>query len=361
MEYPIRILCVFSLLDRGGAENMCMNIYRNIDRDKVQFDFVKHLDRKGDFEEEIIDLGGKIYQAPRFNMANYYQYVRWWKNHFDSHPEHKIVHAHFFTISPIYLQVAKRKGRITINHIHGTTAGGGIKDFIARHSNRVADYKFACSDSAGKWGYGNEDYRVIRNALDIKRFVFRQEIRSFIREKLGIEDAFVLGTVANYTSVKNPFVLIQICAKVFEQNPRARLLWVGSGPMEKEIKEEIARQKLGEKIILLGNRDDVPDILQAMDVFLLPSKSEGLPVSVVEAQTAGLVCICSDAVTKEVDITGLCSFIAVEKTDEWVSVILSAENRVRIDTYSTIKKAGYDINETSRELQEFYLKVGETQ
>lgn len=354
---PKRILCVFSLLSRGGAENMCMNIYRHIDRNKVQFDFVKHMDVKGDFEDEITALGGRIYHAPRFTMYNYFSYVQWWRKHFQNHPEHQIVHAHFFTISPIYLGVAKKYGRTTINHIHGTTAGGGIKDFIARRSARVSDYRFACSESAGKWGYQSEKFRVINNALEINTYRFDENIRLNVREELGLSQFFVMGTVANYSAVKNPFGLIKIFEAVNKVNPATRLLWVGSGPMQNEIREEINNKNLNEKVLLMGNRNDVPRLLQAMDVFLLPSFSEGLPVSLIEAQVAGLPCLCSDAVTREVNITGLCKFIPIDDIEKWVEECKHISAPRRDTAYIDVARNGYDISETSRQMQDFYANL----
>jgi len=354
---PKRILCVFSLLSRGGAENMCMNIYRHIDRNKIQFDFVKHMNGRGDFEDEIVALGGRIYQAPRFRMYNYFSYIQWWRRHFQNHPEHRIVHAHFFTIAPIYLGVAKKYSRTTINHIHGTTAGGGIKDFIAKRSKKVSDYKFACSKSAGKWGYQDEKFEVINNALEIDTYRFDEKIRTTVREGLGLSQHFVMGTVANYSAVKNPIGLIKIFEEVGKLRSDARLLWVGSGPMQNEIREEIKKRNLEERILLVGNRNDVPHLLQAMDVFLLPSFSEGLPVSLIEAQTAGLPCLCSDVITKEVDITGLCKFISIDDIEEWVEECKNVSNPRRDSAYIDVARNGYDISETSRQLQDFYMNL----
>lgn len=351
---PKRILCVFSLLNRGGAENMCMNIYRHIDRSKIQFDFVKHVDIKGDFEDEIVALGGRIYHAPRFKMYNYFSYARWWRRHFQNHPEHQIVHAHFFTISPIYLRIAKRYGRTTINHIHGMTAGGGIKDFIAKRSAKVSDYKFACSELAGYWGYQSEKFEVVNNALEIREYRFDESVRLAAREELGLSQFFVMGTVANFSAVKNPFGLIRIFEVASKLNPEARLLWVGSGPMQNKIEEEIKKRNLAEKILLMGNRDDVPRLLQAMDVFVLPSFSEGLPVSLIEAQTAGLPCLCSDVITREVNITGLCKFISVDDIEKWSEECKHISATCRDTAYMEVARNGYDISETSRRLQYFY-------
>ena len=148
---PIRVLCVFSLLDRGGAESMCMNLFRNIDRNLVQFDFVKHTSKTCDFEKEIRNLGGRIYEAPQYKIYNHFAYCEWWDRFFKKHPEYKIVHGHYYTTSPIYFKVAKKNNRITIGHSHSSSIDGKIKELLIRNVQKYSDYCFACSNEAGKW------------------------------------------------------------------------------------------------------------------------------------------------------------------------------------------------------------------
>ena len=356
MEYPIRVLCVFSTLDRGGAESMCMNLYRHIDRDKVQFDFVKHTKAKGAFEDEIAFLGGRVYEAPRFTGTNIISYVNWWKKHFAHHSEHTIIHGHFFTISAVYFSVAQRKNRITVGHIHASAVNGFLQTAMVKMIRRVTDYPLACSQQAGHWIYGNRPFTVLNNGLDSDQFRYGPETRQRVRQQLGLGDAFTLGTVANFSSVKNPMGLIDIFLSVNAQRPDTKLIWVGEGTERKNIEERIRTENLTKKVLLLGTRNDVPDILQAMDAFLLPSFSEGLPVSAIEAQATGLPCYISNTVSHEVDITGLCRFLPINKPEAWTDAIFH-ETAIREDASAKIKTAGYDINDTSLWLQDFYLEI----
>ena len=335
---------------------MCMNIYRHIDRRKVQFDFVKHTHSIGSFESEILSLGGRIYEAPRFKPGNILRYQNWWKRHFKLHLEHQIIHGHFFSISAVYFRIAKLFNRTTIGHIHASRADGVIKNILEKQISRQSDYRLSCSVEAGKWIYGNKPFRVINNAIDIDHFQFNPLVREIVRKEFSLQNTLTLGTVANFSSVKNPFGLIGIFANVIERRPEAKLLWIGEGGLREEIEKEINRKGLEQSIILLGKREDVSELLQAMDAFLLPSYNEGLPVSVIEAQASGLHCFISDRITKDVDITGLCHFLSIESPEIWVKTILECDLHHSV-TLSQIQKAGYDINDTALKMQEFYLSI----
>ena len=204
MDNPIRVLCVFSTLDRGGAESMCMNLYRHIDREKVQFDFVKHTTAKCAFDEEIISLGGKIYVAPRFRGYNLIQYQSWWRNHLAQHPEHRIIHGHYFTASKYYFAVCKKMNRITIGHSHTDTyANKDIGKRIMIHGvENYCDYRLACSEKAGKLLYPHKDFIVLKNAIDTDLYRFDPAIRSEVRNEFHLGDSLVLGTVGTIKEVK---------------------------------------------------------------------------------------------------------------------------------------------------------------
>lgn len=356
MDYPIRVLCVFSTLDRGGAESMCMNLYRKIDRSKVQFDFVKHTPNKGSYEDEITSLGGYIYIAPEYRVNNHFFYCGWWERHFRNHPEHLIIHGHYFTISAVYFKVAKKFERITVGHIHATRVDSKLKSLYVKAIKYYADYKLACSTEAGKWVYNSYSFKVFPNAIDLDLFRYSQPIRQEMRARLGLSDELTLGTVANMSRVKNPMGLIDIFLEIYRIVPKTKLIWVGEGNLRKAIEDRIKLESIEEQIIMLGAREDVPNVLQAMDVFLLPSFNEGLPVSVIEAQASGLPCYLSDAITKDADITGMCCFLPIDQPESWANKILNSNN-VRIDTSRLIKASGYDITTTVELLQSFYLEL----
>ena len=360
MNSPIRVLCVFSTLDRGGAESMCINLYRHIDRAKVQFDFVKHTTKKCAFDDEIRDLGGRIYIAPRFKGYNILSYQLWWKKHFANHPEHQIIHGHFFTISTVYFAVAKQEKRITVGHIHASRSDSVLKALLEKRISKYTDYPIACSEEAGRWIYGNRAFSVLHNAVDTKIFRYNPETRKIIRNKLGLDDSLTLGTTANFSTVKNPMGLIDIFLAVKKKNPKIKMIWAGDGVLRDEIENRLSKEGITKDVYLLGSRDDIPSLLQAIDVFLLPSFREGLPVSVIEAQAAGLPCFISNRITRDVDITGLCHFLPLVQPDnwaeQWADTIL-VDRTKREDRSSEICESGYDIQSTSKWLSDLYLTI----
>ena len=354
--YPIRILCVFSTLNCGGSESMCMNLYRHIDRSKIQFDFVKHTHCICDFENEISLLGGKVYEAPRLTIKTLLQYILFWKHHLKNHPEHVIIHGHFFTISPIYFFLAQKKKRITIGHIHASVAEDKLKKILVKYISRYTDYPLACSVQAGKWIYGDRSFKVLKNGIDSLLFKYSPEKRKVVRANFNIKDEKVIGIVANLLDVKNPMGVIDIFLAVRNNYRNIKLMWIGEGNQRPIIEERISAENIKNDVLLLGHRTDVPDLLQAMDCFILPSYSEGLPVSVIEAQAAGLPCFLSDSITKEINITGLCHFIPFNSYEKWADAIINCSDN-REDTSNLIQLAGYDIRSTSQWLQNYYLDI----
>ena len=344
---------------------MCMNLYRYIDREKVQFDFIKHSYEKGIFEDEILSLGGRIFSAPRYKIYNHLSYSRWWKRFLRQHPEYKIIHGHFFTISSVFFAVAKKEGRVTIGHIHSTKVprGGTKRPVVNFLANRMverishfSDYCIACSTAAGEWVYGKRHFIVLKNGLDCNEFRFSQDVRKEMRKTIGLHDEFTIGTVANMSTAKNPMGLIDIFLSIKKENPIAKLVWVGEGDLRPTIETRIKQDGINNSVVLLGSRNDVPRVLQAIDAFLLPSFYEGLPVSAIEAQASGLPCFVSDRVTKEVDITGLCHFLPINQPTLWAQEILR-EEKPRKDQSAKIIDAGYDIHTTAKWLEEFYLSL----
>lgn len=357
----MRILCVFGMLERGGAETMCMNLYRAIDRTKIQFDFVKHTPQKGAYEDEILSLGGRIYEAPRYKSYNRGAYCKWWKNHLQQHPEHQIIHGHFFSISAIYFKVAKAMGRVTVGHSHSTQCvGSAIKRMtklrLVRKAYRYTDVALACSRDAGQWMFPKMSYDVLNNAIETERFVFDPQRRLAIRAQLGIDlDALVLGTVGNLNGVKNPFFMIETVKAICQRCADVRFLWIGEGPLRAQIEERLQAEGLSETVILAGARADVPDLMQAMDVFVFPSLWEGLGMAAVEAQAAGLPCLCSENVPAEAAVTPLCQFLPTDDPQVWAETILSMK-QPRSDMSEQIAAAGYDVRQTAQWLQDLYLR-----
>lgn len=336
-----------------------MNLYRHINRSKVQFDFVKHTAAKGAFEDEITTLGGRIFTAPRYKLYNHVHYTAWWKSFLRAHPEYQIIHGHFFTISAVFLSIARRLDRFTIGHVHASSFSRGIKgslsEILLHCIEKVSDVCFACSEAAGKWAYRNTEFTVLNNAVDSACFAFDPARRAAMREQLHIgEDEKAIFVVANLSEVKNPLGALDIYATIHRRNPNTRLFWAGEGGMRGIMEQKIATEQIP-GVTLLGTRSDIPDLLQAADLFMLCSFSEGLPVVTIEAQAAGLPCLLSEAVTSEAAITDLCTFLPIDKPELWAEASEYALSRPRRDTRLEIVRSGYDIASTAAWLTDFYL------
>ena len=364
MSDPIRVLQVFGALNRGGSESMIMNLYRNIDRTKVQFDFVKHTSEECAFDDEIKSLGGLIYNAPKFNFVNYLSYRKWWNKFFVSHPEYKIIHGHLFTIASIFFDVAHKYNRKTVGHSHATKSPiFDIKTLFRRpflnRLGKTSDYRFACSVDAGKWIYKDKDFKVLRNAIDSEKYVYSDEARKKIREKLGVQNNFVVGNIGRLTAQKNQSFLIDVFKKIHERNAKSSLIIVGVGELEQQLKKKVEQYQLDNSVMFLGARADISEILCAMDVFVFPSIYEGLGIVAVEAQAAGLPTICADTIPHEAKITDLVKFLPLsDSAEKWANVVLNEVKKDnRPNTQKEIIKAGYDVNETVKWLERFYTSI----
>ena len=367
----IRVLHVLGGLNLGGAETMVMNLYRAIDRTKIQFDFIIHLQEKQAYEDEVIALGGKIYRFPAFNGKSIIKQVRVWNEFFISHKEYQILHSHVRSYASIYLPIAKKHGVYTIIHSHSTSNGRGILSWIKtllQYPLRFqADYFFACSFNAGKWLFGKRvvqcnNFEVFPNAIDASLFDYNPDVRIRLRRKLEIEDKFVIGHVGRMTEPKNHKFLIEIFEKVEKKSKNAVLLLVGDGELRDKIEQCIYEKKLQETIILVGNKINTQDYYQAMDVFAFPSLWEGLGIVAIEAQTSGLPCIVSDGVPREVDLNmGLVTRVYIDNSDKWADEIMRYRGctNSRHSYSEDVKKAGYDINMNVKKMQAFYISNAE--
>lgn len=357
----IRVLCVFGSLDIGGSETMCMNLYRKIDRTKIQFDFVNHQTKKCAYEDEIIQLGGKIYRAPKFRLFNYFTYVNWWKNHFKNHPEHLIIHGHLFTISAIYFNVARKFNKITICHSHSTNflnKSYFIKNIISACIQKISDYFLSCSEMAGRFLFPNKNFIILKNAIDVDSFVFNPVIRNRIRYEFGYSDSdIVICIVANFREPKNPLGTLEIFKHIHTRHQNAKLLWVGDGPLRTVFEQKVHNLGLDGAVKLLGVREDVFNVLQAADVFMLASFFEGLGISAIEAQASGLPCLLSDGIPRETAITDLCHFLPLDKPELWAKAVSELDLSKRRNTKSEVANADYDIEKTAKWLENFYISI----
>jgi glycosyltransferase involved in cell wall biosynthesis len=363
----LRILHVFGGLLHGGAEALVMNYYRHIDTSVIQFDFLVHTPVVGVYEAEIQSRGGRIFRAPTFTGKNYLSYKKWWKEFLNQHPEYPLVHFHVRASSPIAIPLVKKAGRRTIMHSHtisnGISLSAVLKNLLQLSLRRNADYLFACSEAAGRWMFGRKAMRsgrvlVWNNAIDLSSYDYTPETRAQYRLEYG-EDAFIVGHVGRFADEKNHRFLLDVFREIVRRNPAAVLLLVGDGPLREEMQKRAGDLGIEQSVRFLGSRDDVPKLLQAMDVFLFPSKFEGLGIVAIEAQAAGLPCIAATTVPDVIAITDLVQFVDLRaNVGVWADAVMQYHQlEERVSPLEALANAGYDIRESTKALQEFYSTV----
>lgn len=368
MADPVRVLNVLGTTNLGGAESRVMELYRALDRDKVQFDFLVHTGKEGQYSEEIRRLGGRIYSVTRFRLLNLLSYKKALRKFFREHHEFAAVHGHMTSTASIYLPVAKKAGiPVTIAHARSAGVSPGLKGLATRMLRYPlkyrADYCFTCSAEAAEAVYGRKwvekgNVWTIPNAIDPQRFVFDAAVRAQVREELGLKDQFVIGHVGRFGFMKNHTFLVDIFAELCKMRDDAVLVLIGKGELEGQIREKAGSMGLSDKVFFLGNRFDVERYYQAFDYFVFPSTFEGLPGSVVEAQASGLCCLVSDKVTREAALTGLVTYKSIgEPAANWAGEIMRNAKAAleRKDMRAAIAAKGFDVRGQAAAMEAFYI------
>ena len=364
---PIRVLQIIGIVCGGGVEAVIMNYYRHIDRTKVQFDFVVDGYEKTILDDEIQALGGRVYHIEPYKrnifryMHQIYRIVR--DHHYD------IVHSNMNTLSVFSLFPAWLAGahtRILHNHSTAVRSEGKrsvmkkiLRPFAPLFANRYA----ACSRLAGDWMYGTEmmasgKVSIITNAIDLDDYAYSPEIRQQYRQELGVsDDTLVIGHVGRFMYQKNHAFLIEIFREVVKQHPQALLLLIGDGELRSDIEQKVQHNHLAEKVRFLGLRKDVKKLYNCMDMFVLPSWYEGLPVVSVEAQANGLPCLFSSQITDESKLTDTARFIELSAgSKKWADTLLADLTGRNQLAKKQLQKAGFDINKASVSLQNMYIQ-----
>jgi glycosyltransferase involved in cell wall biosynthesis len=342
-------------LGYAGVEAVVMNYYRNMDISRVQFDFVVCSPTKQRYDDEVLKRGGRIYRLPS-RSGTPISYMRELKKIIREY-KYRIVHIHQNSASMVMdAFVAKQCGvPVIIGHSHNTSCNVRWQHYMFRlFVNHVVTHRFACSEAAGKWVFGKrKDVQVIPNAVDVERFYFKQEIRKRYREELGLKNKYVIGFVGRLHEQKNLERLLQILEKIEDED--TVLLLVGEGPQMPELIEK--SKSFSERVLFLGRRDDVGELMAAMDVFVMTSIYEGLPVVIVEAQAAGLHCVISDRVPAP-DLIGQLDVVNLDESDDvWIQKLFRKNSHDRTQVKEQIQQAGYDIRLEAEKLQNFYLKA----
>lgn len=364
---PIRILQYIGSLNIGGSQTMIMNYYRNIDKTKIQFDFI--IDRKNDtfFVDEIKSMGGKVYYFDYLKGYNLINFKNQWNLFFKKHPEYQIIHCHVRSTASIVLKIAKKYGLKTLCHSHSTSNGKGIKSitkwFLQRKIPKYSDYLLGCSKESALWLYGNENcnkknYIIINNAIDTKKFIFNNEIRNIVRKKMNIENKKVLVQIGRFVEVKNYFFTIELFKRLIKTNKDYFLILIGNGPLKESIKQRLNELKLQKYVLILENRNDINELLQAADIYLMPSFFEGLPLSLVEAQAASLPCLISKNISSGKIINELIFDLKLDNNfEEWINAIKMLSNFKRKNYLDEIVNGSFDIEENVYILTNLYLNL----
>jgi len=361
---PIRVLQIIGNVCGGGVEAVVMNYYRHIDRTKVQFDFVIDGYEKSLLDDEIESLGGRVYKVERYNknvLRQICQICRIVKDN-----KYEIVHSHMNTLAVFSLFAAWLGGaRVRIVHNHSTSAPSErmrtvMKCILRPFSKMFANRYAACSRLAARWMFGDieaeKSVAIFNNAIDLDRFAYREDIRKEYRKSLGIpESTYVVGHIGRFMYQKNHKFIVETLNALIKKDKNIILLLVGDGELREKIAAQVHALGLDEKICFLGLRKDIDALYNAMDIFVLPSWYEGLPVVSVEAQANGLPCIVSDKVSDECKLTSSLSFMSLEKSaEEWGDEILCRKTRRNPYALQELEDAGVDIQKEAGKLQEFY-------
>ena len=384
MGEAVRVLHVLGNTNLGGAESRIMDLYRHTDRNRVQFDFLVHSGEEGFYEKEIRELGGRIFRVPRFRIYNYFSYRKALKEFFQKHHEFALVQGHMTSTAAIYLPIAKKAGvKKTAAHARSAGVDKGLKGtmtrFLRRNLADKADYLFTCSELAGISVYGEKAVRegktiFIPNAIDCAGFTFDPEKRKKMREELGLTDALIIGHVGRFHYAKNHEYLLRVFAELCRMSAGAggstaetgadqnyHLILLGEGPLMEDTRKLAEELGVADRVHFLGNHKNIADYYQAMDYFVYPSRYEGMPGTIVEAQASGLPCLMSDAICREVIATELVETMSIEKEPKvWAeelqrridALVSKQENREKYA--AKMAAAGFDVHAQAERMMRFY-------
>lgn len=367
MAEPIRILEIVNAMDRAGLETMIMNHYREFDRGRIQLDFLTHRDWRGDYDNEIEALGGRIYHAPRLYPQNVLAYRRFMRRFFVEH-NYPVVHSHIDAMSAFPLAMARScRVAVRIAHSHSDSVDRDfkypVKEWARKHLPDIATHYWACSEAAGAFLFGEENLpkvRVLKNAIDLGGFRFDAATRASVRAELGIsEGQLAVGHVGRFSAVKNHVFLIDLLAELRSAGTDAILVLVGDGDLRAEIERRAERLGVADSARFLGLRNDVPQVMQAFDVLAFPSLHEGIPLTLIEAQASGLPIVASDKVSSEALVLPNTVHASLgAPISEWVEAVvrLARTGRAR-RAVEMLSAAGYEIRSSAASLEESYLEL----
>ena len=359
---PKKVLFVHGgTLQKAGTETYMMSVFRHINPEKYHIDFVVFGLETGDYDQEVLDKGATIYRFPTnpiklMKMAKSASFKQTLKD-----ANYDIVHAHMNALNYPILYYFKKMGiPVMISHSHGTKHFVEnhfliyLKDIFKKKIKNLTSNLLACSKGAGDFLYGDAPYTIINNGVDTDLYRYNRDRRAAMRETLQLTDKQIFGHVGRFNFQKNHDFLLDVFNEIVTMNPQAHLLLVGDGELKPAIQTKITALNLNDKVSLLGVRDDIPNILQAMDHFIMPSLFEGLPFVLVEAQATGLQCFAATTIDGQSAIIEPFHFLALDCSKSWAQTILDNLDYQRTDTHAILKAKGFDVVENVLTLEHYY-------
>ena len=356
-----RLLCILSSMNAGGAETFLMKIYRTIDREKYQFDFCINSKDKCFYEDEIIELGGRIFRIPS-KTESLLLFKKELTNIVKTNEYKYVLRITANAAGLLDLKIAKQAGAcVCVARSSNSNVDGGLISILSHKVGQIiypkyVDVQIAPSDLAALYTFGKQAYRngevhIIHNALNVDDYKYSKQFRELLREELGIPiGAYVIGHIGRFTKQKNHEKLIDIFLELFAKDKNVFLLLVGIGELENYIKDKVEKSGISNNVVFAGIRTDIPHILSTMDVFVMPSLYEGMPNTVIEAQANGLPCVISSTITKEADITGNVTFLSLDSSNQiWANTIMCHLSDSRADTHEKFNAKGYNISAVSND------------
>lgn len=367
----IRVLHFIGSLNTGGSQVMLLNLYKTINREKINFDFVVQSKKELFYRDEISSFGGKIYFLPPFKIGSITSFIYHWYTFLKDHPEYKIIHGHVRSTASIYLLIAKFLKRKTIIHSHSTNNGTGFHSFIKKilqfPIRYISDYFFSCSKTAGIWLFGKrivskKNFYIIKNAIDVNRFFFDLDKRNEIRNKLNIGDNFLIGNIGRFVKSKNHYFLLDLFKEILKRSNDIKLLLIGDGILFNSVKEYATLLSIQNHVIFIGNTRDVSGYLMAMDLFVFPSLYEGLGIVLIEAQATGLICITSNNVPlEETKLSNRISYHDLNDKTSFVEAILNAKEKINIKkSERDFIMHDYNVTLEAVKIEKLYIEINNT-
>lgn len=359
-----RVLCILSSMNAGGAETFLMKVYRNIDRTKYQMDFCINVKEKCYYEDEILDLGGKIYRIPT-KSENLKEFRRHLTATVKENGYDHVLRITSSTMGFMDLKIAKQAGaHVCCARSSNASDGGSLKSKIAHCLgkvlyNKYVDVKIAPSDLAARYTFGNKTYEngrvnILHNGVDLDVFKYYPEERENVRSEFHVgSEIKLIGHVGRFDEQKNHMFLLEIFQKIHAIDANTKLLLVGKGPLKEPICKKASELGILDNIIFTGVRSDVPYLLSAIDVFVMPSFYEGMPNTIIEAQATGLPCVIADTITREANITGLVEYLPLGNAEHWAERALAAIRDERADTKDSFIANKYDIESVADEFVKY--------